>query len=196
LNVSKICFQEGKRGSYILGNKQKIFNIAEDSMLADYNVMVTEGINETKMLTEIKAMAMEFIKAQMIPAETAIELIMNQSLTDVKETTINKIEKAKEDQVKQLQQQFEQAQQQLKEYESKLKQFDELKAQETKAKIELDKQKFEFDKTVKEREFKLEEERLQTEKDIANKQLNTEILQLSDSNDKNDEPVNIKLPKL
>jgi hypothetical protein len=193
LNYSKVAFEHGKKGSYVLGSRQKIFTIPENALMADYNILVTEGINEMQTMSEIKALAMEFVKGQMIPAKTALELVMNQSLTDVKESTIAALDKMEQDKTKQLQQQLEEATKQNEDMQKKIQMFDEAKTKQIEANIQLDKDKFEFDKGVREREMKLEEDRLKNEKEIANKQINAEIMQMANDTKQDDEPKNISL---
>jgi hypothetical protein len=77
--------------------------------------------------------------------------------------------------------------------QKKIQMFDEAKTKQIEANIQLDKDKFEFDKGVREREMKLEEDRLKNEKEIANKQINAEIMQMANDTKQDDEPKNISL---
>lgn len=190
LNLAKVVFKNGLKGTIILGDKyQKVFTaLPEYFTLTDHDIRILTSSDIVKDLEQIKSVIPEFVKSGGLPPDIIIEAITCKSIPDLK-YKIKKamqIQKDENNQIQQLTQQVEQLQQQLsdssKELSKSRQQIEQLnqsklqlEQQEVKMKYQLEWYKANIDKNYK--EATIEEQKRRTE---------AEILQMYDGNPYND----------
>jgi len=195
LNVAKKSLKGEFKGSLILGSRlSKIFTVLPEHLsFTDHDIHIGDSEQITRDIELIKSMTMELMKGGLVQPELLFETITTESLTEFKESGLNAIKKQKEEQgvTQQLQQQVAQQTQQLKEAQSQIQQLTtklqsqdqtdiQVKQGELQMKTEQGATKLKDDREYKTRELALKE-----------KQIQAEVLQLGDSNNKNDEIKNI-----
>lgn len=195
LNVAKIVFKDGIKGTLILGEKlQRIFTaLPKYYTTTDFDIHVNDSSELLKDIETIKQVVNLMMQNQMVDAETATEAIDSKSMTELKTSIRNSTKKQKEEQgqVAQLSQQLQQLQEQLKQTQQELQ-----KAQQEAQKAEESKNQFEAQQKEADREvewFKAKTDK-QHKTDMVKekeKQVQAEMLQLYDNNSKNDEIKNV-----
>lgn len=169
LNASRYCFKKGFTGSYTLGMYgQKIFTLDGDKFaMADYNVHLIDWEDEKQLIQEVKGLAIEFVKQQMIDAEDALDMHTIKSVARLTSVVKNSVRRKKEENVQEMQGQLEQANAEIQ----KLGQvIERLKAQSDQAK----------QKELEINEFKVRKEAELKEKELTDKK------QVEDSKLRND----------
>lgn len=195
LNVAKIVYKDGVSGTIVLGDRlNKIFTaLPEYFTLTDFDLHIADSSEIIKEEETIKEITMELTKSGLVDADVIIEAIGSNSLTSMKTSVRNSLDKkrAENNQAQQLSQQVEEGQQQIEELTKAAEQL-----QQQVAKLENDKKKLESDKSTTGTE--LEWFKAKTEADYKDKMLEDsrkrtelEALQLIDSNPANDEVRNI-----
>lgn len=190
LNVGKIVFKKGLKGTLLLGDyQQKIFTaLPEHFTVSDYDIRILTSTDVIKDMEQIKALIPEFIKSQQMDSEIIFEALTARSLTELKTRVRTAMKKQKEEnnmlqqlqqQAEQLQQELQKAQQQLQQYEAKIQSLNEAKIQLEQEKLRKDSE-IEWYKAKTDRTFK--EETL----DLEQKKAEIEIRQLHDGNPYND----------
>lgn len=195
LNLAKIVYKDGKKGVLLLGDKlQKVFTaLPEYYTLTDFDIHVNDSSELVKDVETIKLFTQELIKANIIDANTAVNALDSKSLTELKRNVSNgiKTQDAKMGQAQQLQQQLQQAQQQLQELQKQLQEannrveqaegkLNNAATQSEESKLELEWFKARNDKNLKGDELNIKKEQVQAE-----------VMQLYDDNNKNNEIKNI-----
>lgn len=190
LNISKIVFKNGLKGTLILGDKyQKIFTaLPEYFTLTDYDVRIVTTSDVIKDLEYIRQTIPELAKAGVIQPDIIIEALTTKSLTELKVKAKQAIEKqkAENNQLQQLTQKLEEAQNQLKEYGEQLNQAQKKIEELNESKIQLEQQKLQL-------EYKVDWFKAQTDRIYKNKMAEqalertfVEKAQLVDGNPYND----------
>jgi len=123
VNLAKISYRDGKRGSYILGHKTVLFNAQpEHFRFSDYNIYVVNSSKETLKLEKLNAIAPQLVGKGSIEDETLVKILMTESTTEVVQLVEDSLLKKKEENnaIKQLQQQLQQLTEQAKQLEQQL----------------------------------------------------------------------------
>lgn len=191
LNYSKLTYVKGKKGTYLLGDKQSLFTIEPRALNADFGLQVDVGTDSMTNLKLIKDSAMQFVQSQMMEAKTWTRLINAQSVEEAKMIVDNAFEEQKENQVTQLSQQLQEAQKQLEELTKQVKQLDAKKQQLEEKRLQLEEQRLKADIDYNNKVLSQEDKQFDKEVELKNKQIQTEIIQLYDDNKSNDEPINV-----
>lgn len=193
LNVAKIAFKKGFTGTAVLGDKSsKLFTaLPKHYAMTDYDIHIVDSSETIQLLSEIKAMNTELIKAGMSSPDMMIDIVSAKSLSGVKSDVKKsmRIQKEENDKMRQMQQLIQQAQQQQAEMEKQMKEMQkELKSAQGKVK-EFDMAKIEIEK----RKLQLSQQELRNKKDYndkiienKDKMLEVEVAQMSDNNPYND----------
>jgi len=195
LNLSKASLKKEFKGSLILGNRlTRIFTVLPENIsFTDHDIHIGDSEEITRDIELIKNMTMELMKAGLVEPELMFETITTESLTEFKETGLNSLHRQKEAQgvMANLQQQVAQYEQQMKEAQTQIQQLSSKVQEKEQAEIQL-----------KQAELKMKTEqgaaKIKNDKDfndqtvgLKEKQIQAEVLQLADSNKKNDEIKNI-----
>lgn len=193
LNVAKIVYKKGLKGTLILGDKLvKIFTaLPEYYTMTDFDIHIQDSSEVFQIKDEIKALNVELIKAQQVDAEMAIEVATAKNITDLRSKLYYalKKKKAENDQLGQMKQQLQQYEQQAKDMQQQLQQLQQdNKALQNKletnneAKIKLDSQRVEIEEQSRQDKADYNEDLIR----LKEKQLEVERLQLLDGNPYND----------
>ena len=190
LNLAKVVFKNGLKGTIVLGDKyQKVFTaLPEYFTLTDYDIRILTSSEITRDLEQIKAIIPEFVKSGGLPPDIIIEAVTCKSIPDIKYKIKKAMRKQKEenDQIQQLTKTVEDLQNQLKETtkelqkaQTQLKEADNAKLQLQRSEIDM-KYKLEWYKAHTDRDYK---EGMQEEQ---KRRTNAEIAQMYDGNPYND----------
>lgn len=193
LNVAKIVYKKGLKGTLILGDKLvKIFTaLPEYYTMTDFDIHIQDSSEVFQIKDEIKALNIELIKAQQVDAEMAIEVATAKNITDLRGKLYYalKKKKAENNQLGQMQQQLQQYEQQARDMQQQLQQLQQdNKALQNKletnneAKIKLDSQRVEIEEQSRQDKADYNEDLIR----LKEKQLEVERLQLLDGNPYND----------
>lgn len=125
INRAKLTYKKGKRGSYIVGYRTMLFNIAPENFCwTDYNINVINSTKENIKLEKLAAIVPELVGSGLLDPGVLVKITMSDSpreiLRVVEESMLAKSEE--NDQLGQLTQQLEQMQGQIKEYEQAIEQ--------------------------------------------------------------------------
>ena len=190
LNLAKIVWKKGLKGTFILGDKyQKIFTaLPEYFTVTDFDINIESGASITRDMEVIKQLMPELVKSGMLSSDEIIDMITSKSMTQLKTEVKASMKKRKEEEgvLQQLQQQLEQAQQQLKQAAAENKELQNKIDSLNEAKISLDREELKYKtelewyKARSERNFK--EATAETNK----KKADIEYGQLFDGNKYND----------
>ena len=127
LNISKIVFKKGFTGSVVLGNKLlKIFTaLPEHYTVTDFDVHIKDSSEEYQTVENIKQLNIELIKAGLVDADEAINVMATKNLTELKDYINSSIKSKKEENnvMQRLQQQIEQLNNQLKQSQQQINQL-------------------------------------------------------------------------
>lgn len=156
LNISKICYQKGKKGAYIVGSESYLFNIIPQNLcFSDFAINISYSSKDAAKLADMKAVAKDLITAGALDPDTIIHIILSDSTTEVKQIidkawTNKKIETGEVSKATQAAEQLQQQVQQLTNELNKAKQKLEAASQEDKQlKVrELDLKELETNKTL------------------------------------------------
>ena len=190
LNLAKVVFKNGLKGTIVLGDKyQRVFTaLPEYFTLTDYDIRILTSSEITRDLEQIKAIIPEFVKSGGLPPDIIIEAVTCKSIPDIKYKIRKAMRKQKEenDQIQQLTKTVEDLQNQLKETtkelqkaQTQLKEADNAKLQLQKSEIDM-KYKLEWYKAHTDRDYK---EGMQEEQ---KRRTDAEIAQMYDGNPYND----------
>lgn len=193
LNLAKIVFKKGLKGTIILGDKyQKTFTaLPEYFTITDYDIRIITSSDIVRDLEQIKAIIPAFVKSGGLPPDIIIEAITCDSIPDLKQKIRKAMKVQKEEgnqisqltqQVEQLQSQLQEASNQIKKYESKIEQLNQNKLQLEQQDMNM-KYQIEWYKAHTDRDYKeatAEEQKKRTE---------AEIKQMYDGNPYNDKIV-------
>ena len=198
LNLAKFVFKNGFTGTIILGDRLvKTFTaLPEHFTMTDYDIHIADSSEAYAKLQTAQQLNIEFIKAQMIDAEMAFDILDAKSLTEMKQR-LNKAvreKKAENNMLQQLQQQVQQYESNLKQdqktisdLQNEIKRLQSQVEANNEAKIQLEQQR-----------IKIEEKEVADKKDyndklieVKEKQVDAEIMQMWDGNPYNNEIRNV-----
>jgi len=174
INQAKICYKKGKRGSYIVGSRQILFNIQPDNFCwTDYNIHVINSSKENIKIERLNGIIPELIGAGALDPDIAIKVTISDSPTEILQiVNENLAVKAEEnDQVQQLMGQLEQMQGQIKEQEKALQQAQKQIQATEKAADDLKRFEVETKAKTEEEKIRLADERLALDKKIAEEEI-------------------------
>ena len=190
LNLAKVVFKNGLKGTIILGDKyQRVFTaLPEYFTLTDHDVRILTSSEIARDLEQIKAILPEFVKSGGLPPDIIIEAITCKSIPDLKYKIKKamRIQKDENNQIAQLTQQVEELQKQLQDASQQLDKSQKQIESLNQAKLQLEQQEIqmkyqiEWYKANTDREYKeatAEEQRRRTD---------AEIQQMYDGNPFND----------
>lgn len=180
LNLAKVVFKNGLKGTLILGDKyQKTFTaLPEYFTLTDHDIRIITSSDIVKDLEQIKSIIPDFVKSGGLPPDIIIEAITCKSIPDLKYKVKRamQIQKDENNQIQQLSQQVEQLSDQLEKTSQELQKAQQevqqlnsaklqLEQQETKMKYQLDWYMANTDRQYK--ETLAEEQKKRTEAELA-----------------------------
>lgn len=190
LNLAKVVYKNGLKGTIILGDKyQKVFTaLPEYFTLTDHDIRIITSTDIVKDLEQIKTLIPEFVKSGGLPPDIIIEAITSKSIPDLKYKVRKaiQIQKDENNQIQKMAQQIEQLQQQLQQASQELQKSQKKVEQLNQAKLQLEQQdlakkyQLEWFKAKTERDYReatAEEQKRRTEVELA---------QLYDGNPYND----------
>lgn len=190
LNLAKVVYKNGLKGTIILGDKyQKVFTaLPEYFTLTDHDIRIITSTDIVKDLEQIKTLIPEFVKSGGLPPDIIIEAITSKSIPDLKYKVRKaiQIQKDENNQIQKMAQQIEQLQQQLQQASQELQKSQKKVEQLNQAKLQLEQQdlakkyQLEWFKAKTERDYReatAEEQKKRTEVELA---------QLYDGNPYND----------
>lgn len=198
LNEAKIVYKKGICGTLINGNKLNEVFTAEPKYytVTDFDIHIQDSSEMFQVREQIKAMSTELIKAGLADPAMIVNILMARSLTDLKDYINDSVasKKKENDAVMQLQQQLQQMQEQMNQAQQQMQQ---LQADNNKLQNQLDNNSQEKIK-IDQKRVLIEEEKMRNDKDYndkiaANKekQVQLEMMQVSDSNPYNDKIKNV-----
>lgn len=165
LNLSKIAYAKGKKGSYILGDRREFFTIEpNDISLTDFDIHISDTDMELKSVETMKQFAIELARNGQADLASMIDLITADSLTETKESIKRNLEENSQKTLQQLSQQLEELQKQNQALQKELE-----KAQRSDR--ELAQQKIKLDSEMKEKELKLKQEELKLKERLGEAKL-------------------------
>lgn len=190
LNLAKVVYKNGLKGTIILGDKyQKVFTaLPEYFTLTDHDIRIITSTDIVKDLEQIKTLIPEFVKSGGLPPDIIIEAITSKSIPDLKYKVRKAMQIQKDEnnhmqkmaqQIEQLQQQLQQASQELQKSQKKIEQLNQAKLQLEQQDL-AKKYQLEWFKAKTERDYReatAEEQKRRTEVELA---------QLYDGNPYND----------
>jgi len=181
LNVSRLVYEKGHVGSYVLGEmQQKIFSIDNDKFwLSDFDVWLSNSGDESKAIDELKALAIELVKANQLDAMDAINIGTIKSLTKIKQTISDSIENKEEKESDQLRSQLETLQEEFQKLEKDLMRMDEAKANMQERELQMKIKQVELDYSLKNRDLDIKEDLGTKEIELDKKRVELEALQIS-----------------
>ena len=198
LNCAKVAYKKGLKGTLILGDKLiKVFNaLPEYYTMTDFDIHIQDSSEVSQLKEEIKALNVELIKAQLVDADTAIDVATAKNLTDLRDK-VNyalKKKKAENDQLGQMQQQLQQYEQQMKDAQQQIQQL----SQENKnlqnkletnnaEKLKLDAKRVDIEDQTRQDKANYNEDLI----DLKKRQLEVERLQILDRNPYNDKVLDV-----
>lgn len=191
LNLAKVVFKNGLKGTIILGDKyQKVFTaLPEYFTLTDHDIRIITSSDVVKDLEQIKAIIPEYVKSGGLPPDIIIEAITSKSIPDLKSKVKRamQIQKEENNQIVQLTQQNEELQKQLKDASQQIKQLQNKIESMNQSKIQIDQQDLKM-------KYQLEWYKAHTDRDYKEatsaenkRRTDVEIQQLSDGNPYNDQ---------
>ena len=130
-NLMKVCWAEGKKAGYILGDGAfKMLKVLPDVALNDYGIFITEGGKEDAIKQAITQMAQSALQSGSIGLLDVIKVLKSDSLTEAEHILENglqemqKQQKAAQEAQMQAQQAAAQEAQAQREHETSLKKLD------------------------------------------------------------------------
>lgn len=125
LNLAKVVFKNGLKGTLVLGDKyQKVFTaLPEYFTLTDHDIRILTSSDIVRDLEQIKSILPEFVKSGGLPPDIIIEAITCKNIPDLKYKVKKamQVQKDENNKVMQLTQQLEQMQKQLQDASTQLK---------------------------------------------------------------------------
>lgn len=84
LDISKVCYRKGKKGSYIMGSESYAFQIVPEKFcFSDYAMSISYAGKDEIKLQEVRALAKELVTAQAIDPTVLTHIVMSDSVTEV-----------------------------------------------------------------------------------------------------------------
>jgi len=170
LNQAKITYKYGKKGSYIIGHRNVLFDvIPENYKFTDFNIHVVNSSKENLKLEKLNALAPQLAGKGSVGDDALIKIMMTDSVTEANQLLDESMaeKKAENDQLAQMSQQLEQLAEQSKQLQAELEKVKQEK--EKLEKIDRDYKMQDLDMRRKESEERLKQsgDRLDLDKKTA-----------------------------
>ena len=183
IDLSKISYTKGKQGSYKVGAKSIAFKIDQSHFKwTDYNIQVTNSSKDTLKLQKLEAIVTELIGAGIVKPETAINLVLANTIFEAKAIIAKGMSQDEEgqQQTQQMQEQLQQYEEQIKEAGNEANKAQQEKDKYNQAEMALDRERFEFEKESKRLEIAILDKKQQSEADYRRKEIDAKeaIVQL------------------
>ena len=198
LNLAKVVFKKGLSGTIILGDRLvKTFTaLPEHFTMTDYDIHIADSSEAYVKLQTAQQMNMEFIKANLVDAEMAFDILDAKSLTEMKQR-LNKAvreKKAENNMLQQLQQQVQQyesdakqSQKTISDLQNEIKRLQSQVEANNDAKLQIEQQRVE----IEQKEAADKKDYNDKMIEVKEKQLDAEIMQMWDGNPYNNEIRNV-----
>jgi hypothetical protein len=170
LNQAKITYKEGKKGAYIVGHRNILFNASpENFRFTDFNIQLVNSSKENLKLEKLNALAPQLAGKGSIEDEVLMKLMMTDSITEANLLLSESIKKKKEEnnQLQQMAQQLEQLSEQAKQLQTELEKTQKEKEKLEKSDREYKMQDLEIRKKESEERIKISERRLDLDEKTA-----------------------------
>ena len=191
LDICKVAFKKGITGSLVLGDRyNKIFTaLPEHFTVTDHDIHITETSEVIKEFETMKQLSMDFAQNGLTSPEVILEIITSKSLTKMKQQVTESLRKTKEENsgIMEMQQQLEQAKQQMEQMEKELQKAQQALQKNDQEKFALEKAKLEHDKEIEWYKAKNDKKYQEESLKMDQKHIEAEVLELYDSNPRNDE---------
>lgn len=174
VNLGKITYKKGKRGSYVVGKRQVIFDIIPDNFcFTDYNIQVVNSSKENNKLATLASYVPELIGKGTIEDDVLIKMTMMDSTTEILALIESSMAKKAEenDQVGQLSQQLEQLQEQLNQATKELEESNKKAEMISQADHELKVKKLELDERALDNKIASADKQFNLDADIAREEI-------------------------
>lgn len=195
LNMAKIAYKDGIKGTVVLGEKlHKIFTaMPEHFALSDHDIHIADSGDIIRDMQKIESFTIELIKSQAVDLDIVVETATCESLTEMKENVTKALKKKKKenDIMQQMQQQIEQMDKQIKEAQSELQKVHTENENLKKQASEIEKYKIDKDYDIKNRDLALRSKSEAEKAEQIKKRTELEALQLLDNQKQNDEVKNV-----
>jgi hypothetical protein len=84
LNISKVCYRKGKKGSYIMGSESYSFQILPEKFcFSDFAISLSFAGKDEVKLQEIRSLAKELVKAQAMDPTVISHIVMSDSVGEI-----------------------------------------------------------------------------------------------------------------
>lgn len=191
INISKIVYKKGLSGTLVLGDRlNKIFTaLPEHFTFTDYDLNISDSTDVIQEQTEIKQLAMEFVKGGIVEPDIILEMMTSKSLTRMKEDVSASLNKKRKEnnQLGQLNQQVQELDKQLKQTTTEAQKLQKQVEQLNAEKVKLEKDRLAFEKELEWFKAKAESAYNEGKLEFERERVQLEGAQLLDNNKQNDE---------
>ena len=191
LDIAKIVWKKGLKGTLILGDKlQKVFTaLPEHFTHTDYDIHIVPSTKIMKEMQNVQQIIVELIKSGQLDPAMIVDALTARSLTELKSKVTKAFAKKEKEQntIGQLQQQLEQLQQQNQQLQQQLQQAQGKIESLNEAKIEIERQKVQNEADINWYNAKTQRDKSQSDAENDTKRTDIEYAQLYDGNNMNDE---------
>lgn len=170
VNLAKISYRDGKRGSYIVGHRTVLFNVQpENYRFTDFNIHINNTSKETLKLEKLNMLAPQLAGKGTVSDDVLIKLMLTDSTTEAVKLIDESMEvkKQENDMVAKLQQQLQQLSEQAKQLQKQLEKTAQEKEQLEKVDREYKNKELEMRYAREDKRIELSEEQLDLEQEIA-----------------------------
>ena len=190
LNLAKIVFKNGLKGTIILGDKyQKVFTaLPEYFTLTDHDIRILTSSEITRDLEQIKTVIPEFVKSGGLPPDIIIEAITCKNIPELKYKIKKamRVQKEEHNQIAQLTQQVEELQKQLQDASQQLSKYQKQIESLNQAKLQLEQQEIKMKYQIEWYKANTDREYKEATAEEQKRRTNAEIQQMYDGNPFND----------
>ena len=190
LNLAKIVYKHGLKGTLILGDKyQKVFTaLPEYYTLTDHDIRIVTSSEITRDVEQIKSIIPEFVKSGGLPPDLIIEAITCKNIPELKYKVKKamQIQKEENNKEKQLAKQAEQLEKQLKEVTKELSKSRDTIQKLNQAKLQLEQKEIEMKYQVEWYKARTDRGYKEGINEENKRRTEIEIQQLTDNNPYND----------
>jgi hypothetical protein len=170
VNLAKISYKDGKRGSYIVGHRTMLFNIQpENYRFSDFNIHINNLSKETLRLEKLNAIAPQLAGKGTMEDGVLIKLMLTDSTTEAVKLIDESMATKKEENnaVAKLQQQLQEVSNQAKQLQQQLEKTTQEKEQLEKVDREYKNKELEYRYAREDKRIQISEEQLEVDKEIA-----------------------------
>ena len=194
LNLAKVVYKNGLTGTINLGDRLvKVFTaLPEHYTLTDFDIHISDSSEVFETRQQILQLNVEFVKAGLVDAKDAIEIVRARNMTQLKRYIDKAIKdkKAENNMIGQLQQQVEQLTGEKKQYEQQIQQLtSQLQAMQnqlqnnSQQKLQIEQQRADIEEKIANDKKDYNDKLIE----VKEKQLQAEIMQIRDGNPYNDQ---------